>query len=129
VFVYAKTNDRKYGECCQRLIKRVYEGKLSAIIDSVILLEVANALRKLGIKDVEDVILAIDKEGLRRKAERDHRFCDSVRSGKRFKKTRNKRCGRCNFGHTIATNKSGGDNTSYQKFQSFAIRFLALYSF
>jgi predicted nucleic acid-binding protein len=59
VFVYAKTNDRKYGECCQRLIKRVYEGKLSAIIDSVILLEVANALRKLGIKDVEDVILAI----------------------------------------------------------------------
>ena len=40
-------------------IKRVYEGKLSAIIDSVILLEVANALRKLGIKDVEDVILAI----------------------------------------------------------------------
>lgn len=37
----------------------IYERKISAIIDSIILLEVANALRKLGIKDIEDEILAI----------------------------------------------------------------------
>jgi len=59
IFVYAKINDKKYGKCSQDLIKMIYERKISAIIDSIILLEVANALRKLGIKDIEDEILAI----------------------------------------------------------------------
>jgi predicted nucleic acid-binding protein len=59
IFVYAKVNDKKYGKCCQEVIRRIYEKKIEAIIDSVILLEVANALRKLGVKDVKDVVLAI----------------------------------------------------------------------
>lgn len=59
IFVYAKINDRVYGECCQRIVRMVYEGRIGALIDSVVLLEVANALRKLGIKDVEDEVLAI----------------------------------------------------------------------
>ena len=32
---------------------------MEAIIDNIILLEVTNALRKLGVKDIEDEILAI----------------------------------------------------------------------
>ena len=59
VFVYAKINDKKYGKCCQNIIKKIYEKKIEAIIDNIILLEVANALRKLGVKDIEDEILAI----------------------------------------------------------------------
>ncbi|WP_162582661.1 hypothetical protein [Acidianus brierleyi] len=39
------------------IIKGIYDRKISAIIDNVILLEVANALKKLGIKDIEDEIL------------------------------------------------------------------------
>jgi predicted nucleic acid-binding protein len=59
IFVYSKINDKKYGKCCQEIIKWIYERKISVIIDSIILLEVANALRKLGIKDIRDEILAI----------------------------------------------------------------------
>jgi len=59
VFVYAKINDKKYGKCCQDIIKKIYEKKIEAIIDNIILLEVVNALRKLGVKDIEDEILAI----------------------------------------------------------------------
>ncbi|MEM1646279.1 MAG: type II toxin-antitoxin system VapC family toxin [Ignisphaera sp.] len=59
VFVYAKVNDKKYGKCCGEVIRRIYKREIDAAIDSLILLEVANALRKLGVKDVEDTVLAI----------------------------------------------------------------------
>ncbi|MEJ2780437.1 PIN domain-containing protein [Stygiolobus sp. CP850M] len=59
VFVYAKIRGRKYGKCCQDIIKKIYEKKMQAIIDNIILLGVVNALRKLGAKDIEDEILAI----------------------------------------------------------------------
>ncbi|BDB99475.1 type II toxin-antitoxin system VapC family toxin [Saccharolobus caldissimus] len=59
VFVYAKINDKKYGKCCQNIIREIYERKINVIIDNVILLEVANALRKLGVREIEDEILAI----------------------------------------------------------------------
>ncbi|MCY0882418.1 MAG: PIN domain-containing protein [Acidianus infernus] len=59
VFVYAKIGDKKYGKCSQEIIKAIYKGKIEAIIDTVVLLEVANALRKLKVKDVEEEILAI----------------------------------------------------------------------
>ncbi|BCU69942.1 type II toxin-antitoxin system VapC family toxin [Stygiolobus caldivivus] len=59
VFVYAKINDKKYGICCQNIIKKIYEKEVEVIIDNVILLEVANALRKLGVRDIQDEVLAI----------------------------------------------------------------------
>ena len=59
VFVYAKLNDKKYGKCCIEIIRKIYENKIDAIIDPMILLDVANALRKQGVKDVEEGILTI----------------------------------------------------------------------
>ncbi|AHC51952.1 twitching motility protein PilT [Sulfolobus acidocaldarius SUSAZ] len=59
IFVYSKINDKKYGECCKRIVRDIYAGKINGVIDSVNLLEIANALRKLGIRDVEEEILAI----------------------------------------------------------------------
>ena len=41
------------------MIRRIYKREIDAAIDSLILLEVANALRKLGVKDVEDTVWAI----------------------------------------------------------------------
>ncbi|BDC19957.1 PIN domain-containing protein [Acidianus sp. HS-5] len=59
VFVYAKIGDKRYGECSQKVIKSIYEGQIKAITDNVVLLEVANALRKLRVSDIEEEILAI----------------------------------------------------------------------
>lgn len=46
VFFYAKIGDKKYGECSKKVIRKIYENKIESYIDSVILLEVANALSK-----------------------------------------------------------------------------------
>lgn len=52
VFFYAKIGDKKYGKCCAEIIKAVFEGKIDAYIDSVILSEVANSLRKFFTSNV-----------------------------------------------------------------------------
>ncbi|WOE49976.1 hypothetical protein [Sulfuracidifex metallicus] len=36
----------KNGECCKRVIRKVFEGEVDLYIDTVVLLEVANSLAK-----------------------------------------------------------------------------------
>jgi predicted nucleic acid-binding protein len=46
VFFYAKIGDKKYSRCCQKVIREIFEGEMDPYIDTVVLLEVANALVK-----------------------------------------------------------------------------------
>ncbi len=52
--------DRKYGRSCARLLQAVAEGKIQIAISGLVLLEVANALRKYGLEDeVKPVLVSI----------------------------------------------------------------------
>ncbi|RLE61644.1 MAG: type II toxin-antitoxin system VapC family toxin [Thermoprotei archaeon] len=44
--------DRKYGESCAKVVKMIHAKDIRAVISSIIILEVANALRKYGIPDI-----------------------------------------------------------------------------
>ena len=49
IFVNAKIRDRKYGSSCARIITDLVEGRLSAATSTLALVEVSNALRKIGL--------------------------------------------------------------------------------
>ena len=49
IFVNAKIKDRKYGSSCARIITDLAEGRLSAATSTLALVEVSNALRKIGL--------------------------------------------------------------------------------
>ncbi len=49
IFVNAKIRDRKYGSSCARVITDLAEGRLSAATSTLALVEVSNALRKIGL--------------------------------------------------------------------------------
>ena len=49
IFVNAKIKDRKYGSSCARVIIDLAEGRLSAATSTLALVEVSNALRKIGL--------------------------------------------------------------------------------
>ena len=49
IFVNAKIKDRKYGSSCARVITDLAEGRLSAATSTLALVEVSNALRKVGL--------------------------------------------------------------------------------
>ena len=49
IFVNAKIKDRKYGSSCARVITDLAEGGLSAATSTLALVEVSNALRKIGL--------------------------------------------------------------------------------
>lgn len=51
VFFYAKILDAKYGETCVSIIKDIAKAKLKAAISVLVILEVANTLRKYGFRD------------------------------------------------------------------------------
>lgn len=64
VFFYAKILDQEYGEACAKIIKDVVEGKVKAVTSVLVVIEVANALRKYGLgkeaKKVVDAIFSLD---------------------------------------------------------------------
>lgn len=65
IFFYAKIMDTRYGEACARIIKKVADGELKAVASILVILEVANALRKYGLSnDVKDEIDAICSLGM-----------------------------------------------------------------
>jgi len=51
--------DRKYGKACAKILKDIANGKIKACISPLVAIEVANALRKYGIKDIKNTIDAI----------------------------------------------------------------------
>ncbi len=59
IFFYSIIMDKKYGKYCADIIRDVYNGCLRAYISSLILLEVANALRKFRVVDLPMKIKAV----------------------------------------------------------------------
>jgi len=65
IFVNAKIKDRKYGSSCARVVTDLAEGRLSAATSTLALVEVSNALRKIGLgKDVAPEISSIYSTGI-----------------------------------------------------------------
>jgi len=60
VFFYAKILDREYGNACTRVLGKIEKGEFGAVISTLVVVELANALRKHGLSDeVEDVVDAV----------------------------------------------------------------------
>ncbi|MCD6491909.1 MAG: type II toxin-antitoxin system VapC family toxin [Candidatus Njordarchaeia archaeon] len=59
IFFYSIIRDRKYGNASAKIITHIYERKITATITSIILLEVANALRKYRVQSIEMKIKSI----------------------------------------------------------------------
>lgn len=49
IFVNGRIKDRKYGSSCARIITDLAQGRLSAATSTLALIEVSNALRKIGL--------------------------------------------------------------------------------
>ena len=65
IFVNAKIKDRKYGSGCARVITDLAEGRLSAATSTLALVEVSNALRKIGLsRDVARETSSIYSTGI-----------------------------------------------------------------
>jgi hypothetical protein len=65
VFFCAKIADPRYGEACARIIEDIAGGRLRAVASTLVVLEVASALRKYGLKRaVVDEINAICSLGI-----------------------------------------------------------------
>jgi len=64
VFFYAKMFDREYGAVCAKILDRIAKGKLEAATSTLVVIELANALRKYGlsdeVKDVVDAVFSLD---------------------------------------------------------------------
>lgn len=60
VFFYAKILDRKYGDACAKVLDKIVRGELEAVTSTLVVIELANALRKYGLSDeVKDVVNAV----------------------------------------------------------------------
>ncbi len=59
VFFYSIIMDREYGRYCAEILRDIYNGNFLAYVSSIILLEVANALKKFRIEDIQTKIKAI----------------------------------------------------------------------
>jgi predicted nucleic acid-binding protein len=65
VFFYSKIMDKKYGQSCSTIVRSIATRKLDVAISSLIILEVANALRKYGkAEDVAPEVRAISTLGI-----------------------------------------------------------------
>jgi uncharacterized protein len=65
VFFYAKIMDKKYGESCSGIIRSIAARELDAAISSLVIIEVANALRKYGrSREVAPEVRAIASLGM-----------------------------------------------------------------
>jgi len=64
VFFYAKILDKEYGEGCAKIIGGIVEGKIGAVTSALIVIELANALRKYGlsneVREVVDAVFSLD---------------------------------------------------------------------
>ncbi len=64
VFFYAKVFDREYGDACARVLGKIEKGELEATTSTLVVVELANALRKHGlsdeVKDVVDAVFSLD---------------------------------------------------------------------
>jgi predicted nucleic acid-binding protein len=64
VFFYAKILDRQYGEACAEILRKIENGEVEAATSTLVIVELANALRKYGladeVKDVVDAIFSLD---------------------------------------------------------------------
>lgn len=64
IFFYAKIFDREYGAACAKILDKIAKGKLEAATSTLVIVELANALRKYGlsdeVKDVVDAVFSLD---------------------------------------------------------------------
>ena len=64
VFFYAKIFDREYGSACAGVLGKIERGDLQAVTSTLVVVELANALRKFGlgdkVKDVVDAVFSLD---------------------------------------------------------------------
>lgn len=52
--------DRQYGDACAEILSKIEKGELKAVTSTLVIIELANALRKYGLADeVKDVVDAI----------------------------------------------------------------------
>jgi predicted nucleic acid-binding protein len=60
VFFYAKIMDKEYGRSSAEVLRKIQEGELTAATSVLVILEVANALKKFGLaKEVKDTVDSI----------------------------------------------------------------------
>jgi len=60
IFFYAKIMDKEYGEDCAKILDMIVRNELKAVTSSLIIIELANALRKYGLSnEVTDVVDAV----------------------------------------------------------------------
>ena len=60
VFFYAKIFDRVYGDACAGVLDKIERGELEAVTSTLVVVELANALRRYGLGDeVRDVVDAV----------------------------------------------------------------------
>ena len=65
VFFYAKIRDRTFGDSCLRVMQQIASGELKASISALVPIEVANAMRKYGLrKEIPDEVRAIFSLGI-----------------------------------------------------------------
>ena len=65
IFVNAKIHDRKYGQSCASIITDLTRGRLLAATSTLALVEVSNALRKLGLaRELAQELNAIYSTGI-----------------------------------------------------------------
>lgn len=64
VFFYSKIMDREYGVSCAKILDKIAKSKLEASTSVLIIIELANALRKYGlsneVKDVVDAVFSLN---------------------------------------------------------------------
>jgi len=64
VFFYAKILDHEYGATCAKILDRIAKGKIEVATSTLVVIELANALRKYGlsdeVKDVVDAVFSLD---------------------------------------------------------------------
>ena len=65
VFFYARILDTQYGEACAKIIETIAKAELKAVASTLVVLEVANSLKKYRLADaVKDEIDAICSLGM-----------------------------------------------------------------
>jgi len=64
VFFYAKILDKEYGGSCAKILRRIERGEIKAATSTLVVVELANALRKYGlskeVKTVVDAVFSLD---------------------------------------------------------------------
>ena len=64
VFFYAKILDREFGDACAKILDKILKGELRVVTSVLVIIELANALRKYGlgeeVKNIIDAIFSLD---------------------------------------------------------------------